>query len=200
MIYFRHLFYLHLKNDILTGACKFLDERNADTELDDTIVDPGASEETHTTATDTTDDNASSNSSVSQTLSGITNSLLLIELCALIAQAERGNYNCDTNDLAVIYYDTMIPSNKLGDESFLVALQAAHSRLANVSRAAAESRLLRRSAAMQSYGVEYHSVKNAEGQPYNLGVGPEGISVYDQQWQMTRRYCMCTVILDIINL
>ena len=163
-----------MKNDILTGACKFLDDRNTENE------EQSANEETHM-------DNVQTETDVSHSLTEITNSLLLIELCAIIAQAERGNFNCDLNDLAVIYYDTIIPSNKLGDVVFLEALQGAHSRLSGVSRGAAESRLLWRAAAMQSYGVEYHSVKNAEGQPYNLGVGPEGISVYDQQSQMTRR-------------
>ena len=178
-----------MKNDIICGACKFLESNS------DNAHNSQSNDITTTTTmqniggiqtTETTTDNDTETTDMPQTLSSVTNTLSLVELCSLIAQAELRNYNPDTNDV-ISPYDLLIPANKRDDENFLKALERAHSHLHDVSRAAAESRFLRVAAAMPSYGVEYHAVKNAEGQPFNLGVGPEGISVYDLDWQMTRR-------------
>ncbi|XP_064137049.1 E3 ubiquitin-protein ligase MYLIP isoform X3 [Loxodonta africana] len=54
---------------------------------------------------------------------------------------------------------------------------AKHKELEGTSQASAEYQVLQIVSAMENYGVEWHSVRNSEGQRLLIGVGPEGISI-----------------------
>ncbi|XP_068948548.1 E3 ubiquitin-protein ligase MYLIP isoform X2 [Petaurus breviceps papuanus] len=52
-----------------------------------------------------------------------------------------------------------------------------HKELEGMSQASAEYQVLQIVSAMENYGVEWHSVRDSEGQKLLIGVGPEGISI-----------------------
>lgn len=54
---------------------------------------------------------------------------------------------------------------------------AKHKELEGTSQASAEYQVLQIVSAMENYGIEWHSVRDSEGQKLLIGVGPEGISI-----------------------
>ncbi len=40
---------------------------------------------------------------------------------------------------------------------------------------------------LDCYGVEYHLVRNSAGLLFHMGIGPEGIRLYDQDWTVVKR-------------
>lgn len=63
--------------------------------------------------------------------------------------------------------------------AFLVSysIVAKHKELEGTSQASAEYQVLQIVSAMENYGIEWHSVRDSEGQKLLIGVGPEGISI-----------------------
>lgn len=63
--------------------------------------------------------------------------------------------------------------------AFLVScsIVAKHKDLEGTSQASAEYQVLQIVSAMENYGIEWHSVRDSEGQKLLIGVGPEGISI-----------------------
>jgi len=108
---------------------------------------------------------------------------LAVSVFALIAQAQFGDYN----RTEVVRYNLITPKHYQGDNDFLANLVQDHSSLEGMTQECAETKMLKTVAELVSYGVEYHVVKNGTDQTFHLGVGPEGIAVYDKDWQLTRR-------------
>ncbi|XP_053822108.1 E3 ubiquitin-protein ligase MYLIP isoform X2 [Vidua macroura] len=52
-----------------------------------------------------------------------------------------------------------------------------HKELEGLSQASAEYQILQIVTTLENYGVEWHSVRDSEGQKLLIGVGPEGISI-----------------------
>ncbi|XP_067146983.1 E3 ubiquitin-protein ligase MYLIP isoform X2 [Apteryx mantelli] len=52
-----------------------------------------------------------------------------------------------------------------------------HKELEGLSQASAEYQVLQIVSTLENYGVEWHSVRDSEGQKLLIGVGPEGISI-----------------------
>ncbi|KAM4792050.1 E3 ubiquitin-protein ligase MYLIP isoform 2-T2 [Cyanocitta cristata] len=52
-----------------------------------------------------------------------------------------------------------------------------HKELEGLSQASAEYQVLQIVTTLENYGVEWHSVRDSEGQKLLIGVGPEGISI-----------------------
>lgn len=57
------------------------------------------------------------------------------------------------------------------------SIVAKHKELEGTSQASAEYQVLQIVSAMENYGIEWHSVRDSEGQKLLIGVGPEGISI-----------------------
>ncbi|XP_078009705.1 E3 ubiquitin-protein ligase MYLIP isoform X2 [Phascolarctos cinereus] len=57
------------------------------------------------------------------------------------------------------------------------SITSKHKELEGMSQASAEYQVLQIVSAMENYGVEWHSVRDSEGQKLLIGVGPEGISI-----------------------
>ncbi|XP_035882375.1 E3 ubiquitin-protein ligase MYLIP isoform X2 [Phyllostomus discolor] len=57
------------------------------------------------------------------------------------------------------------------------SIVAKHKELEGTSQASAEYQVLQIVSAMENYGIEWHSVRDSEGQRLLIGVGPEGISI-----------------------
>ncbi|XP_043116093.1 E3 ubiquitin-protein ligase MYLIP-B [Puntigrus tetrazona] len=95
-----------------------------------------------------------------------------IELCALLAQAEFGDYNHNTANYCYSQIYGQDPSQDTINNIFL-----RHKSLEGVSQASAEYQALQLVSSLSYYGIEWHSARDSEGQELLIGVGPEGLFV-----------------------
>ncbi|XP_042628459.1 E3 ubiquitin-protein ligase MYLIP-B [Cyprinus carpio] len=95
-----------------------------------------------------------------------------IELCALLAQAEFGDYTHNTVNYCYSQIYGQDPSHDTINNIFL-----RHKSLEGVSQASAEYQALQLVSSLNYYGVEWHSACDSEGQELLIGVGPEGLFV-----------------------
>ncbi|KAL6039147.1 hypothetical protein STEG23_002680 [Scotinomys teguina] len=95
-----------------------------------------------------------------------------VELSALLAQTKFGDYNQNT---AKYNYEDLC--EKELSTATLNSIVAKHKELEGISQASAEYQVLQVVSAMENYGIEWHAVRDSEGQKLLIGVGPEGISI-----------------------
>ncbi|KAK7808558.1 hypothetical protein U0070_027347, partial [Myodes glareolus] len=95
-----------------------------------------------------------------------------VELSALLAQTKFGDYNQNT---AKYNYEDLC--EKELSLTTLNSIVAKHKELEGISQASAEYQVLQIVSAMENYGIEWHAVRDSEGQKLLIGVGPEGISI-----------------------
>ncbi|XP_065400456.1 E3 ubiquitin-protein ligase MYLIP isoform X2 [Macaca fascicularis] len=95
-----------------------------------------------------------------------------VELSALLAQTKFGDYNQNT---AKYNYEELCAKEL--SSATLNSIVAKHKELEGTSQASAEYQVLQIVSAMENYGIEWHSVRDSEGQKLLIGVGPEGISI-----------------------
>ncbi|XP_051026668.1 E3 ubiquitin-protein ligase MYLIP isoform X2 [Acomys russatus] len=95
-----------------------------------------------------------------------------VELSALLAQTKFGDYNQNT---AKYSYEDLC--EKELSSSTLNSIVVKHKELEGISQASAEYQVLQIVSAMENYGIEWHAVRDSEGQKLLIGVGPEGISI-----------------------
>uniref|UniRef100_U3EQ04 RING-type E3 ubiquitin transferase n=1 Tax=Micrurus fulvius TaxID=8637 RepID=U3EQ04_MICFL len=94
-----------------------------------------------------------------------------VELSALLAQLKFGDYNQNT---AKYHYEEFCMKELTS--STLDSIIAKHKDLEGLSQVSAEYQVLQIVSTLENYGVEWHSVRDSEGQKLFIGVGPEGIS------------------------
>uniref|UniRef100_A0A8C5JZ38 E3 ubiquitin-protein ligase MYLIP n=1 Tax=Jaculus jaculus TaxID=51337 RepID=A0A8C5JZ38_JACJA len=94
------------------------------------------------------------------------------ELSALLAQTKFGDYNQNT---AKYHYEELCAKEL--SSAILNSIVAKHKELEGISQASAEYQVLQIVSSMENYGVEWHAVRDSEGQKLLIGVGPEGISI-----------------------
>lgn len=73
---------------------------------------------------------------------------------------------------------------------FTNSIIAKHKELEGLSQASAEYQVLQIVTALENYGVEWHSVRDSEGQKLLIGVGPEGISICKDDFSPINRYVL----------
>ncbi|OWK57733.1 E3 ubiquitin-protein ligase MYLIP-A [Lonchura striata] len=95
-----------------------------------------------------------------------------IELSALLAQMKFGDYNQNT---AKYNYEELCAKELT--TTILESIITKHKELEGLSQASAEYQILQIVTTLENYGVEWHSVRDSEGQKLLIGVGPEGISI-----------------------
>ncbi|NXS18749.1 MYLIP ligase, partial [Mystacornis crossleyi] len=95
-----------------------------------------------------------------------------IELSALLAQMKFGDYNQNT---AKYNYEELCAKELT--TTILESIITKHKELEGLSQASAEYQVLQIVTTLENYGVEWHSVRDSEGQKLLIGVGPEGISI-----------------------
>ncbi|KAM9228457.1 E3 ubiquitin-protein ligase MYLIP isoform 2-T2 [Leptosomus discolor] len=95
-----------------------------------------------------------------------------VELSALLAQMKFGDYNQNT---AKYNYEELCAKELT--TTILESIIAKHKELEGLSQASAEYQVLQIVTTLENYGVEWHSVRDSEGQKLLIGVGPEGISI-----------------------
>nr|BAE42721.1 unnamed protein product [Mus musculus] len=105
-----------------------------------------------------------------------------VELSALLAQTKFGDYNQNT---AQYSYEDLC--EKELSSSTLNSIVAKHKELEGISQASAEYQVLQIVSAMENYGIEWHAVRDSEGQKLLIGVGPEGISICKEDFSPINR-------------
>lgn len=104
------------------------------------------------------------------------------ELSALLAQAEFGDYNQNT---AKYWY-----SELCGEEpssTIINSVISRHKALEGLSQGSVEYQALQLVSSLEHYGVEWHWVRDADGQRQAIGVGPEGIAVCKEDFTLLNR-------------
>ncbi|XP_070574139.1 E3 ubiquitin-protein ligase MYLIP-like [Ptychodera flava] len=96
------------------------------------------------------------------------------KLCALIAQSESGDYVKEKSQYN--FYPNFIPQ---WSTTFLNSVVLEHTKLRGMSKSTAEYRVLQEASACDNFGMEYYEVRNNADQAMKLGVGPEGLTIYD---------------------
>ncbi|XP_038624026.1 E3 ubiquitin-protein ligase MYLIP isoform X1 [Tachyglossus aculeatus] len=94
------------------------------------------------------------------------------ELSALLAQSKFGDYIQNT---AKYSYEELCAKEL--SSAALDSITTKHKELEGTSQASAEYQVLQIVSAVENYGVEWHSVRDSEGQKLLIGVGPKGISI-----------------------
>ena len=104
---------------------------------------------------------------------------------ALIAQSELGDCPLDDiTDRAADFYSIALPrcGTDLKPASFLSAVAQRHAELRGCGKEGARYKLLQEAAGLDSYGVRYYSACGGAGNELKVGVGPEGITLLDENW------------------
>ena len=101
---------------------------------------------------------------------------------AIIAQVELGNYSQLGGRAVGMGYTAFTP----GNTDFSVAVGTAHAKLESLDRTAAEYKLLKEVSTWNCYGVEYHKIRSGSGQVDQMGVGPNGIALYDKDGKLVK--------------
>ncbi|XP_041963835.1 E3 ubiquitin-protein ligase MYLIP-B [Alosa sapidissima] len=104
------------------------------------------------------------------------------EFCALLAQAELGDYNPNTAKYSYAHLCGEEPS-----PATLNGLISKHQELEGMGRPSAEYQALQLVSTLENYGVEWHWARNSEGQSLAIGVGPEGVSVCKEDFTLINR-------------
>lgn len=110
----------------------------------------------------------------------------LVKIMALIAQEEFGDQV--SNYMHTRGYQSFIDQVCPHSESnFLGNVAHSHMELHGVSSATAEYRMLQEASSVEDYGMEKHEAKNAERKLITVGVGPDGIFIYDNHMELAER-------------
>ncbi|RXN10228.1 E3 ubiquitin- ligase MYLIP-B isoform X1 [Labeo rohita] len=115
-----------------------------------------------------------------------------IELCALLAQAEFGDYNHNTVKYCYSQIYGQDPSHDTVNNIFL-----RHKSLEGVSQASAEYQALQLVSSLNYYGVEWHAARDSEGQELVIGVGPEGLFVCKTDFTPIER---CDTVMSTVKM
>ncbi|KAL6489297.1 hypothetical protein MHYP_G00030380 [Metynnis hypsauchen] len=107
----------------------------------------------------------------------------VVELCALLAQAEFGDYNQNTAE----YFCTQIYGQE-SHPSTLNNIIARHKELQGLSQASSEYQALQLVASLEIYGVEWHWARDTEGHKVAIGVGPEGLLICKEDFAPINRF------------
>ena len=104
-------------------------------------------------------------------------------VAGLIAQATHGDY--DNSLLHPQQYMDILPPNSSAE--LLTEVISEHAQLAGLGHESAEYRMLQEMSTLESFGVEYFEVKDSQSQQLHMGVGPEGIALYNMNNEFQRR-------------
>ncbi|KAK1794689.1 hypothetical protein P4O66_001403 [Electrophorus voltai] len=105
-----------------------------------------------------------------------------VELCALLAQAEYGDYNQNTAE----YFYTRIYSQQPSPAT-MNSITERHKELRGISQASAEYRALQLVSSLENYGVEWHWAWDTQGHMVTIGVGPEGLFICKEDFMPSER-------------
>ncbi len=73
---------------------------------------------------------------------------------------------------------------------FFGSIIAKHKALEGLSQASVEYQALQLVSSLEHYGVEWHWVRDAEGQRLAIGVGPDGIAICREDFSLVNRLGM----------
>lgn len=110
----------------------------------------------------------------------------LVEILALIAQAEHGDQA--NNEQQVLYYQNLIQGIACPSSEILTDIAYKHSNYRGMPRQSAEYRVVQEASVLSGYGMEYHEAKNVNNEDICVGVGPEGVVIYDTNMTEISRF------------
>ncbi|XP_046356530.1 E3 ubiquitin-protein ligase MYLIP-like [Haliotis rufescens] len=107
----------------------------------------------------------------------ITDTPQAVKMLALLCQAEHGD--ATTNSFQQNVYTQMMQGLCEPTEEVLNLVYEEHCELRGMTAGNAEYHLLQEVSELPTYGTEFHDAKRTSGEPTKIGVGPEGLSMYN---------------------
>ncbi|XP_014768786.1 E3 ubiquitin-protein ligase MYLIP isoform X2 [Octopus bimaculoides] len=101
-----------------------------------------------------------------------------INICALLAQLSKLDQNPVTEFTESIY--TTLVEKIGGGLALANEVAEQHTGISTLNPAQAEYKLLQEVAELPNYGISFHEAKNCSGENVHIGVGPEGITIFDE--------------------
>ncbi|XP_066539336.1 E3 ubiquitin-protein ligase MYLIP-B [Hoplias malabaricus] len=114
----------------------------------------------------------------------------LVELCALLAQAELGDYHQHTAE----YFCTQIYGQEC-DPNTVTSIIARHKELQSLSQASAEYQALQLLSSLENYGMEWHWARDTEGHKVAIGVGPEGLLICKEDFTTVNKFIYPAILM-----
>jgi len=108
----------------------------------------------------------------------------LAPVLACIAQAELGDYHVNGGTTLPTDHNTynrFLDQHEQMEPSFWDAVAEAHEKLMGWSKTKAEYWLLKEASAMKCYGEEVFIAKMVAGETVLLGIGPDGVNIYNPE-------------------
>lgn len=110
----------------------------------------------------------------------------LVRIMALMAQAEHGNQA--NTEQQILSYQNLIQGIVSSSDDFLTNLAYEHANYRGMCRISAEYKVIQEVSALPGYGMEYHEAKNEANEDLVVGVGPEGVVIYDSNMTEFSRF------------
>lgn len=123
----------------------------------------------------------------------VTNEAQLVRIASLCAQVDLGDQR--DNPMLLQLYEKILEHFTPDPTSDLIReVMIGHENLIGVTKAQAEYRMLQEASMIQNYGTEYHEARSVNGNALHVGVGPEGIFLYDLNNELIEKleYSMVT--------
>ncbi|GAB1606786.1 E3 ubiquitin-protein ligase MYLIP-like [Argonauta hians] len=111
----------------------------------------------------------------------VSEKLPCINICALLAQLTK----LDPNISSVEYNDSIYTTlSEMIGRGLVEASEISeqHGKISGLNRVQAEYKLLQEVAELSNYGMLFHEAKNCGGDNVHIGVGPQGITIFDDHF------------------
>lgn len=101
----------------------------------------------------------------------------LVRILALMAQAEHGNQV--HSEQQILSYQNLMHGITSSSEEIQIKLAYEHAKYRGMPKLTSEYKVVQEASALPGYGMEYHEAKNEGNEDIHVGVGPEGVVIYD---------------------
>ncbi|XP_022341160.2 E3 ubiquitin-protein ligase MYLIP-like [Crassostrea virginica] len=110
----------------------------------------------------------------------------LVRILALMAQAEHGNQA--HSEQQILSYQNLMHGITSSSEEIQIKLAYEHAKYRGMRKLTSEYKVVQEASALPGYGMEYHEAKNEGNEDIHVGVGPEGVVIYDTDMTEMSRF------------
>lgn len=116
----------------------------------------------------------------------------LITICALIMQSETGDASNPSDLLGsegkgADLYTCLVQNLTETPAALAKEIATEHRTLAGMKRSSADYKMLQVVSELPQYGMVFHEAKNCDGQNIQIGVGPRGLEIFDENFVMMEK-------------
>ena len=113
----------------------------------------------------------------------------LVPFLGLVAQTDTGSFRPQSLPSLEQRYKQFLPPRYADNEDILYRITEAHKQHKGLIKRKAVYNALKTASEWSTYGVEWHTVKSGDSGPMvHMCIGPENISLFDQDYSLLRRW------------